>query len=373
MNNVGRQIRNRVHDRIITQMESRIEAQVSPQAEAHIWKQVWDEFKSKISFRTYIVNSLNPSQHTLRRPRRFQPSSIIDTVKNGRIAKVRDWWINFHLRKYNDEDIISFVEMLYKMTGFDKPEVEILPSPNACHLAAEKIVGNFVHPGMCGDIGDTWMSYYDFFCGEEDIKISQSIRNYVSAFKKSMTFYTIQLEKICFVSRYPTRISWDEEGSGLVSDAEKPAVQFEDGYSTYIVDGIPFDEELWKRSFASKMPARDIIGIDNVEQRTVVINHYGLTYLMDDLDAKVIDEVEYLSKIDGEPCNYCLISYNLNPLMSRSRTERVERKAVQVEDHTTHKIATLLVPVEMETCMEAIAWTFGMERDEYISRLEMES
>lgn len=48
-------------------------------------------------------------------------------------------------------------------------------------------------------------------------------------------------------------------------------------------------------------------------------------------------------------------------------------RMLQVEDHTTHKFAFLSVHIgkKTDTCIEAVAWTFGLTPKEY--KLTMES
>lgn len=106
------------------------------------------------------------------------------------------------------------------------------------------------------------------------------------------------------------------------------------------------------KSLRNKIEAREILSCRNAEIRAWLMNRFGFDRFVIQAGAKVIhsDNGSQLLRIDIT---------NGQPIV-----------AVKVKDSTTGRIYILSVPPTMETCKEAIAWTFGMTRKQYSPKKE---
>jgi hypothetical protein len=97
-----------------------------------------------------------------------------------------------------------------------------------------------------------------------------------------------------------------------------------------------------------KLTAREVLSCRNVEIRSLLLNQFGHERLIKELGGEVIHQ-------EGDSQ---LINLNLGNI-----TEAI--RVVKVKDNTTKKYYILRVPPTVKTCRQAIAWTFGLEEDEY--------
>ena len=140
------------------------------------------------------------------------------------------------------------------------------------------------------------------------------------------------------------------DSKNRLSNKSNYAITFADGYGQNYVNGVFFDEELFKKCFVEKkITPEEIVYMKNAEQKAVLIQEFGYNFILDNLDDK---------KILHKELNYELFEFNIENLIAR---------AVKVVCPSTQRIFILGVPRETstETCMGAIAWTFGMKEDEY--------
>ena len=99
---------------------------------------------------------------------------------------------------------------------------------------------------------------------------------------------------------------------------------------------------------ADKLTAREILSCRNVEIRTLLLNEFGHERLIKELKGIIIHQ-------EGDSQ---LIKLDLGSI-----TEPI--RVIKVRDSTTNKYYILRVPPTVKTCRQAIAWTFGLEENEY--------
>lgn len=146
-----------------------------------------------------------------------------------------------------------------------------------------------------------------------------------------------------------------------------PAAIYEDGTEGYFVHGIEFTQDEFDKFFVVKQfTARDILQLRNLEQKALIIKEIGYEKLMTMVNATLLDTYQDVSKITGKP-----VTYELREFIASYQPLLVAR-FVRVEDHSTHKITCLPVPARDETltCLGAIAWTFGLTKEEYAPAVE---
>ncbi|MFX1315952.1 MAG: DUF6745 domain-containing protein [Promethearchaeota archaeon] len=96
------------------------------------------------------------------------------------------------------------------------------------------------------------------------------------------------------------------------------------------------------------LTAREVLSCRNVEIRSLLLNQFGHERLISELKGNIIHQ-------DGDSQ---LINLDLGTF-----TEPI--RVVKVRDSSTKNYYILRVPPSVKTCKEAIAWTFGLEEDEY--------
>jgi len=99
--------------------------------------------------------------------------------------------------------------------------------------------------------------------------------------------------------------------------------------------------------------ARKIVKCNNAEIRSILLVDYGFQKFIEEMKGRIIHK-------DGDS--------ELISLSMKNNDE--EFKAVKVKDSSTGTIYILRVPPTVKRCREAIAWTFGMEEDEYNPLIE---
>jgi len=225
--------------------------------------------------------------------------------------QVRDEWLDriFSCKTtLNKKEATKHIKWLYKYSGLKEPMVVFLDNPYHLQIGA-----NLVSQGeaMCkaenkgrnrlwkkmvdkklkffdfGNVETIWyynvVAFYDFF---QRINIIQNkdLDNWINLLKSGICF-TIPLEGICFACPLPKRILRD--GSKLHSDT-KSAIAW-DGYEQFYLYGIAFDKNLWTKITKKEMPVKDILSMRNIEQRMAAMKTVGMSYLLKELDAELLD------------------------------------------------------------------------------------
>lgn len=152
------------------------------------------------------------------------------------------------------------------------------------------------------------------------------------------------------------------DNRGRLSNKDGYAIEWLDGYGMHFVNGVHFDRELYDSIFVNKtIKGKDILLLKNSEQKAIAIQQYGYYDMIEDIGAKKIGEMEIMTKV-GAATNE-LFDFEIEAGWRRMMKGRF----VKVVDYSTGKITCLGVPVEKstETVRGAIAWTFGLNEEEY--------
>ena len=321
---------------------------------------------------------------------------------------IRDKWINKcnSCPKLDEAKARKFVNFVYGLCDIPPPKLVFVDSPYGCQIAINLLrsqigsqvgsqvrsqVGSQVWSQVAsqvgsqvwsqvrsqvesqigiefelfsyyGDVSDyVWLSYYDFFSSIGMVK-NKNYEEFSRLLFESGIFMMIVFDNACVISRFPKNIERDEKNR--LSNKTGPAIEFNDGWKLYCVNGVNFPEDLFTRAFIDGfLTSEEILAVKNAEQRAIIIQHYGYESIIHNLDSKLLDTYTGMSQITGMPVKYELIEFVL---------DRNKYRVVQVEDHTLHKKVTLGVPVTGGTssCLGAIAWTFGMTESEYKPLIE---
>jgi hypothetical protein len=299
----------------------------------------------------------------------------------------QEWIDRFNSLEFDEEKSKEFIDFLYKLAGKEKPIKIILDSPLALQFAnnmfTESQVGSQVRSqvwsqvesqedltyfnesmyGRCDDAG--WVSFYDFFDRLGLLK-SEEFSKYKNYLKGGL-FSCILQDKIAFLSRPPVFLKRDDKGN--MHNTEDYAIYFKDGYGLNFVYGVYFNpEDFDKLVNGKKATGKQIMQVKNAEQKTALIKVYGYETIISSLkNVSVIDMYKKLSAQTGKETVCELIEFDIN--------ERVRARVLKVEDHSVHKVTFLGVPMESntDTCLKALAWSFGVSEDEYGKAMVIES
>jgi len=165
------------------------------------------------------------------------------------------------------------------------------------------------------------------------------------------------------------RITLDENNR-LHSKLHK-SVQFINDTGYYFINGVMFEnEQLWKNIVDKTINPKEIMDIENQEQKAIAIREIGFDKIINMLGdkAKCIDISKKKTFIDGK------LQDIENELWEiRDLYRFVNIKTVKVICPSTKKTYFLDVPPDMKNANEAIAWTFNMNTKEYIEDMTIET
>lgn len=157
--------------------------------------------------------------------------------------------------------------------------------------------------------------------------------------------FRVMHEKFCIVSDFPELLKIDDQNRAHGQDG--PSHRWRDGWSLYHWHGVNVPEN-WIMNKES-LSAKDAISWPNIEQRRCAAEIIGWAKILDELDCKVIDE-------DGDPEIGTLLEANI-PDSGKERFLKVKCG--------TGRTFVIPVPPDMDTAMNAQAWSYGIELKEF--------
>jgi hypothetical protein len=152
-------------------------------------------------------------------------------------------------------------------------------------------------------------------------------------------------EGICFVSEKPVEINWDE--NRRLHGEGKPSVKYDDGYAIYSWHGTNIPAE-WveNKEFLTPEIALKLV---NMDQRRAACEILGWAKILNQLKAKTIEK-------DKDP--------QIGELLEVIIPEIGKEKFLRVVCGTGREFA-LPVPPDMKTALQANAWTYGLDAEQY--------
>lgn len=153
-------------------------------------------------------------------------------------------------------------------------------------------------------------------------------------------------EDVCVISDRPEVIKMNDENQLHCENG--PALKYRDGWSIYSWNGTVIPKN-WIEDKENLDPTTALTW-ENVEQRRVAAEIIGWHNVLDQLNCNVIDE-------DGDPEIGVLVEVDI-PEIGRERFLRVRCG--------TGRDFALPVPPEMKTALQAQAWTWGEDVEEFL-------
>ena len=284
----------------------------------------------------------------------------IDTITPEQEARFPEWvekWtaIGLSTERADFQTAREAVLELYKIIGQPEPEVVFAPSPKAAIVYGLTVeLGREPTKQECRDaIQNTyggamvapWNAYVTFLrdvMGWEDETLKTFA--YGETICKSCGWVWWG-EKVCVIIDRPEVIKMNDQN--VLHGEDGPAIRYTDGWSVYSWNGTRVPSE-WIENRADMDP-RIALTWENIEQRRCAAEIVGWHNVLDQLDAKVIDE-------DGDPEIGTLLEVNL-PDIGKERFLKVQCG--------TGRTFALPVPPEMKTALEAQSWTWGIKKDDF--------
>jgi hypothetical protein len=238
------------------------------------------------------------------------------------------------------------VRLMYKCGGLDAP-TRIMhaggPIAAAKILKKEKKIKSFDSSNVFfGHHEAGWLSFYDFFQSECGIDFGGKLDGIFAVAQECGWVYLFR-DLAVIQDRY--EILKRDEQHRLHCETG-PAVRFTDGFEYYSWHGVNVPAE-WIRD--RSLTAKEAITWPNAEQRRAAFEIVTWAKILDELNAKVIDE-------DADPQIGTLLEVDVPDI----GTQRLLKVVCG-----TGRVFAIPVPPEMETALEANAWTYDMPADEY--------
>ena len=151
-------------------------------------------------------------------------------------------------------------------------------------------------------------------------------------------------ENIVVASERPTGVRWDDQRR--LHCETGPAIRYSDGYELFAWHGVRIPPE-WVADKA--ITPEDALRWPNMEQRRAACEILGWDLILDRLGGRTIDR-------DADPQVGELIRVNIPDIG--------EEQFLRVTCGTGRRFA-LPVPPNMTTALQANAWTYGLDADQY--------
>lgn len=185
------------------------------------------------------------------------------------------------------------VDLIYRLAKFDPPQqVIICDSPDEVQKTAQRLLGvdSYVSYSATSLSNVGWVSFYDVFCRETDVMDAELKALFMEycEFLESGVFAAIYLDEVAIVSRRPRVLRRDEEFR--LHHDQLPAIEFEDGFKLFSLDGIVFEEDLFRKVSSKTITLEEINAIQNADQRACAYK-WGLPPLtmLKDMNAELVN------------------------------------------------------------------------------------
>jgi len=251
------------------------------------------------------------------------------------------------LKNWTETQSIGISSVLYKDFYFNRFNLNVNVFFSPLHEWSQ-----------CINLGQ--ISMYDFF---RRIGIDCNDFKRCCNFFVNSPFYTIVLDEgYCLVSKPPIKMLRNEKGE--LHSITEPAIQFKDGYCQCYVDGVNFENDLFKKLFIKRlMKPEEILAIKNHEQKVCAIKYIGFENIIKSIPNLIIKD-KFTHNYYGKEYNYILYQFKMDEITYRY---------IQCPDYSTDRIYYLSVPItkQTETAKGAVAWGYEEEDADYWQEMEV--
>mgnify|MGYP001018559786 CR=1 FL=1 len=196
--------------------------------------------------------------------------------------------------------------------------------------------------------GNMWAAWVSYLVGFRDVigldlPEHKAFKFYEEAAKHGG--FRVMHEEFCIVSDFPEVLKKDEQNRPHCENG--PSHKWRDGWSLYHWHGVRIPAE-WIEDKVN-LTAKIALTWENIEQRRAACEIMGWHRILEELQAVIIDE-------DGDPEIGTLLEVEL-PNSGKERFLKVQCG--------TGRIFALPVPPNIQTAIQAQAWTYGLDTHDF--------
>jgi hypothetical protein len=150
------------------------------------------------------------------------------------------------------------------------------------------------------------VAFVNFFFDVCKLKLSKDIMERAEAYRKvcESVNYIWPNRDFVMVCARPKRIARNALGQ-LHSDEFK-AIEYPDGWGLYLLNGVRFSEELWTKVVGRQMSLKEVMAIEDIDQRTQAMKYVDVEELIKEFNGKVLSSYQKFT-LDGTEVNYRLV------------------------------------------------------------------
>jgi len=161
-------------------------------------------------------------------------------------------------------------------------------------------VGNSGWDSGYGEHDSGWLSFYDFFREVCDLKQETKKLNGLFKIAQNAGWY-LPYNNICWITERHNKLFLNKRGQ--LHNENGMALQYPDGWGIYALNGVRFNEELYKKVVSKKMVMKDIMAIVDVDQRTQAMK-YGDFHEFAKIEKAIMLDKHNKSDINGDEVKY---------------------------------------------------------------------
>lgn len=282
-------------------------------------------------------------------------TSKIDSLTEEQKAKMPEYvdkWLKIGLctDPLELEKAKEAARLMYRAAGLPEPtQFYVADSPvDAIRIIQEldpdqtpsQIFGDMMYG--CHDA--SWCAFYDFFEKEVGVDFEGKLDG-LRMLAESCGWVSMYEDVVVFQHR-PELIKFDDEDR--LHNEFGPAIRFRDGLSIYCWHGQQIPAEWIEEKH--KLTAKTALTWKQIEQRRAACEILGWAKILEELNAEVIDK-------DNDP--------EIGELVEVDIPEIGREKFLRVLCGTGREFA-LPVPPDMTSAIQAQAWTWGLEPEDFV-------
>lgn len=149
----------------------------------------------------------------------------------------------------------------------------------------------YSHTSLWGNHDAFWIGFYKY-CEKIGVKYSEEDQKALDTWADLALScgWWYPFEFACFICKKAIYTKLDEQNR--LHNPDGPCIEYPDGFRMYALEGVSMPEKVIETPWEDLDPAKDILGIQNAEQRLLAIKYCGLENMLEALDHKVLDTRE---------------------------------------------------------------------------------
>jgi len=171
-------------------------------------------------------------------------------------------------------------------------------------------------------------------------------------------------ENECFICTNPIAIRFDSQDR--LHGGDKPAIEFADGNSYFLVRDVYFESATWEKIQTRTMPISEVLQLPNVEQRSVAIEFVGPEALLEECDAVKV----HGPTVRGNTLYD--VTLKMGDRNSWNNGGKYTYKLLQYACPSTDRKYASFVPENLTDADEAMAWKHHLTKEQYLKQLVKE-